>query len=212
MQTDVEPGRLLKKGHVVKIYSLLLIICALPSCVSVQSLAQSLPVPQGDEAHVLLRVIPPDATLVVREGEVKNGLWVPSAWKGAYQTAAEKGYAIFTLPAGKVLGLDQILLMPSKGESAVEYRACNGLKVLVFNTVPGTNLYLADVLTRNQAGSLAVQYGKDLADVRGHPEESGIADGQDWSDQPYQLVPSMQSCVDKVPEAVKTSRRVRKNR
>lgn len=196
----------------MKLYSILLIFCALPSCVSVQSLAQPLPVLEADEAHVLLRVIPPDATLAVREGEIKNGLWVPSAWKGSYQTTAEKGYAIFTLPAGKVLGLDRVLLMPSNGESAVEFRACNGLKALVFKTVPGANLYLADVLTRNQAGSLAVQYAKDLADVRDHPEESGIVDGQAWSDQSYQLVPSMQSCVDKVPEAVKTSRRVRKNR
>jgi len=33
-----------------------------------QSIAQHLPAPQAGEAHVLLRIIPPDVTLVVREG------------------------------------------------------------------------------------------------------------------------------------------------
>lgn len=197
----------------MKFYNIMLLLCsALPSCVSVQSIAQPLTAPQADEAHVLLRIIPPDATLVVREGEIKNGLWVPSVWRGGYQTTAENGYAIFTLPAGKVFGLDRLQLTSSKGETAVEFRACNGLRALVFSTLPAANLYLADVLTRSHSGSLSVQYDKDMADVRAHPEESGIADGQAWIDQPYQMVPSMQSCVDKVPEAVKTSRRVRKNR
>lgn len=82
----------------------------------------------------------------------------------------------------------------------------------MFTTVPGAHVYLADVMTRNHAGSLSVQYLKDVADVRAYPGESGIPDGQIWIDHPYQLVPSMQSCVDKVAEAVKTSRRVRKNR
>ena len=100
---------------------------------------------------------------------------------------------------------------PPRG-AEIEFRACNGLKTLVFTTVPGAHTYLADVMTRKQAGSLSVQYLKDVADVRAYAGESGIADGQIWIDQPYQLERSMQSCADKVPKAVKKIRRVRRNR
>jgi hypothetical protein len=203
---------ILNDGHDVKWYSLLLLCSLLQACAFVQSKAESLPALQASESHVLLRVIPPDATVVVREGDVKNGLWVPNFWRGSYQTSAENGLAIFTLPAGKMWAMDRLLLASTQGEAEVEFRACNGLKALVFTTAPGAHIYLADVMTHKQAGNLSVQYLKDLADVRTYSGESGIADGQIWIDQPYQLVPSMQSCVDKAPEAVKTIRRVRRYR
>lgn len=99
----------------MKWYRFWLLCSTLLACVTIQSSAESLPDLQAGESHVLLRVMPPDATVMVSEGEVKNGLWVPSVWKSGYQTSAENGVAILTLPAGKVWAMDRLLLPPTHG-------------------------------------------------------------------------------------------------
>lgn len=196
----------------IRVTVVLLAPCLLSGCISVQSMAQPLPPPAADEALVLMRVIPPDARLVIREGEIFNGQWKPYKWHTGYEMGADNGHVVFRLPAGKLWAVERMTVHHPDGDSNLEFRPCNGLHAITFESTAASHSYVADILARLDGDRLSVQYLKDTADVREHPQETGVADGGVWHDQPYQLVLNMQSCVDKVPTAVKMSRRVRKYR
>lgn len=182
---------------------------------ALQLQAQPLAAPSVEEIMVLLRVIPTDATVELHQGKLQSGTWKPHAVMGRYQVKADNGIAVFKLPKNKQFGIYQLTLQGGLAEGPIEFRSCNGIQALVFDTFAkeGDNYgYVADVLTQVNGSRLSVQYAKDVNDVNAHPEETRIASGNLWRDHPYELVPSLQPCVDKVPEAVKTSVRVRKNR
>jgi hypothetical protein len=188
------------------------LILFLSACTSLQMMARPIDSPKDNESLVLIRVIPPSAEIELKEGHLINGIWRPQSLGRSYAVHSENGIALFRLPVGPSFAVYRVSLSDTDNGVTSEFRPCNGLKALVFeNTVSGY-LYIGDILAKMNTPSLTVQYLKDLKDVRQHPEEIGIVDGQTWLDHPFVLIPSMQACVDTVPEAVKTSRKVRKYR
>lgn len=174
-------------------------VFALTSCATVGQVDQNINFNSNEESIFVMGVSPTNAKILMFPGEIKDGEFAQNLWRNAsFWGTPIDGYIVGKASAKELLAITGVtLLKENTAFYGQQFRPCNGVKTMVFNTSGGKVAYLGHVGYELEGSTLKVNYSKNLEAAKKHIEARYPGLRGKLEQAEYELHPASVSCIEK---------------
>lgn len=164
----------------------------LSGCASNKTLSREASMPTSEEALVVFKLTPSNATIALLEASVENGFVKSNAVFGVRGKPVDE-YVPVILKANTTYKISMITLSVMD-QSAGFYHACDGAKTVAFKTQPGKVMYITDVNFSSKNGKFHIDYKNDFVSAKKYIDENFVNLKGNLIAGAYEMVTPVEKC------------------